>query len=110
MPWPVSRVDQVFSANTAHILSWSQVQSLFHGVGEVLRSGGHFALYGPFCYGGRHTAQSNARFDEWLKARDPVSGVRDFHDLNHLAEQAGLVLVRDFAMPVNNRTLVWRRS
>jgi len=108
--WPMSRADAVYSANTAHIMSWAQVECLFAGVGRVLSSGGSFCLYGPFNYGGRFTSESNARFDAWLKARDPLSGVRDFEALEKLAEAAGLRLLNDFPMPANNRTLVWRRD
>jgi hypothetical protein len=44
-----------------------------------------------------------------LRARDPLSGVRDLDDLTGIADAAGLALERDIAMPVNNRTLVWRK-
>jgi len=108
--WPVNNADAVYSANTAHIMSWAQVECLFAGVGRVLSAGGVFCLYGPFNYGGRFTSESNARFDAWLKARDPLSGVRDFEALEKLAEAAGLRLLHDFEMPANNRTLVWRRD
>lgn len=108
--WPVGRVDAVFSANTAHIMSWRCVQSMFAGIGCVLDPGGVFTLYGPFSYRGRHTSESNARFDAWIRARDPAAGVRDFEALDALAGTAGLVLEADVEMPVNNRTLVWRKA
>ncbi len=108
--WGPETYDGVFSANTAHILDWFGVSALFQGVGRVLEPGGVFALYGPFSYGGEHTSESNARFDAFLKSRDPGSGVRDLDDLRPVAASAGLALERDFAMPANNRTLVWRRS
>lgn len=108
-PWPVSAVDAVFSANTAHIMAMAAVEDMFAGVGRVLGPGGVFALYGPFSYGGRHTSDSNVRFDQWLRERDPAMGIRDFDDLERLAAAAGLTLLRDYEMPVNNRTLVWRR-
>ncbi|MCG6943308.1 MAG: class I SAM-dependent methyltransferase [Thiohalocapsa sp.] len=101
--------DAVYSANTAHIMSLAQVEHMFAGVGAALPSGAPFALYGPFSYGGRHTSQSNANFDRWLRARAPLSGVRDLDDLTRMAEAAGLALADDIAMPVNNRTLIWRR-
>ena len=69
---------------------------------------GVFAPYGPLNYEGHYTSESNARFDRWLKARDPKSGIRDFETLDALAREGGLELVRDHKMPVNNRTLVWR--
>lgn len=108
--WPDERFDGVFSANTAHIMSEPEVAALFRGVGRILGSGGCFALYGPFKYGGRHTSDSNARFDDWLRGRDPRMGVRDVEDLRRLAEDSGLALLADHPMPVNNRTLIWRRQ
>jgi cyclopropane fatty-acyl-phospholipid synthase-like methyltransferase len=108
--WPEGPYDAVFSANTAHIMSPDAVAAMFRGVGGVLREGGDFLLYGPFCYGGKHTAPSNVEFDRWLKARDPGMGVRDVEWLSELAESAGMVLLEDIAMPANNRVLVWRRN
>ena len=107
--WPGGRYDAVFSANTLHIMSWPEVEKFFEGVGAVLATGGVLAVYGPFNYNGAFTSDSNARFDAWLKARDPASGVRDFEAVDALAGAQGLVLQQDVAMPANNRTLVWRR-
>jgi cyclopropane fatty-acyl-phospholipid synthase-like methyltransferase len=109
-PWPPIEADAVFSANTAHILSWPQVERMFEGVARVLPRGGLFALYGPFHYGGRPTSQSNARFDAMLRARDPASGVRDFDHIDALARRCGLALLEDNAMPANNRLLVFKKE
>jgi SAM-dependent methyltransferase len=108
--WPVDGVDAVFSANTVHIMDWSSVEKMFTGIGRVLQIAGVFCLYGPFNYQGGYTSDSNARFDEWLKQRDPRSGIRDFEALNALAEQHGMTLHADHAMPANNRTLVWKKT
>ena len=108
-PWPVLGVDAVFSANTAHIMGWPAVQAMFRGVGDLLPADGLFLLYGPFNYGGAYTSDSNARFDQWLKGRDPESGIRDFEALERLAREAGMRLHDDYPMPANNRILCWRR-
>jgi hypothetical protein len=108
--WPETGADAVFSANTLHIMSWSEVRLFFAGVGRVLPADGVLAVYGPFNYGGRYSSQSNARFDRSLRSRDPHSGVRDFEAVDALAAEQKLVLERDVAMPANNRTLVWRRE
>lgn len=108
--WPRGRYDAVFSANTLHIMSWPEVRLFFAGVGAVLEPGGVLAVYGPFNYDGAYTSESNARFDSWLKMRDPASGVRDFEAVDALAREQGLVLTHDIAMPANNRTLAWRRQ
>jgi len=84
--WPDGPYDAVFSANTVHIMSWPEVECLFTGIGVILAAGGVFCLYGPFNYNGRYTSDSNAHFDEWLKVRDPLSGVRDFEALQEHRE------------------------
>lgn len=108
--WPTMRVDAVFSANTAHIMHWNEVEALFAGVGRLLNPGGKFTLYGPFNYAGQYTSESNARFDQWLKNRDRGSGIRDFEALDELAQMAGMQLAGDFQMPENNRILYWLKT
>ena len=110
LPWTVSPVDGVFTANTVHIIHWHSVLNLIRGVGAVLRDGGVFCLYGPFNYNGQYTSDSNAMFDQWLKQRDPGSGIRDFEAVDVLARSHGLTLHDDHTMPANNRLLVWRRT
>jgi len=107
--WPAIDADAVFSANTCHIMSWPQVERMFQGIGR-LRSLKTVCLYGPFNYGGRHTSESNARFDAMLRGRDPASGLRDFEAIAALAARNGLTLQEDNAMPANNRLLVFRKS
>jgi len=113
-PWPAPVVDgefdAVFTANTLHIMSWTSVESFFDGLGLVLNAGGVLCVYGPFRYGRAFTTPSNERFDQMLKARDPLSGVRDFEAVNALARDQGLELLADHAMPANNQLLVWRRA
>lgn len=108
--WPSVSVDAIFSANTAHIMSLDEVSIMFAGIGQILKQGGVFCLYGPFNYHGQPTSDSNAQFDIWLKTRDPHSGLRDFMELDVMAKRAGLGLLHDFEMPVNNRILVWQRK
>lgn len=105
-PWPAVDADAVYSANTCHILSWPQVERMFAGVGRIAPA--VLALYGPFKYHGRHTSDSNARFDAMLRSRDPASGIRDVEALKALGAAVGYLLDEDNAMPANNRLLVWR--
>jgi len=107
--WPEMAVDAVFSANTAHIMHWREVEAMFAGVGDLLPPGGVFLLYGPFNYKQAYTSESNERFDGWLKARDSHSGIRNFEDVDRLAQESGMVLCDDYAMPANNRILFWQK-
>lgn len=108
--WPAQGYDAVFSANTLHIMRWAAVVNCFQLIGRTLEPDGILVVYGPFNYGGDYTSDSNRRFDAWLKARDPASGIRDFEAVDALARAQGLRLARDVAMPANNRTLVWVRA
>ena len=87
-PWPQVEADAVFSANTCHIMSWPQVERMFAGIG-AMQTVQTFCLYGPFNYGGKHTSESNARFDAMLRTRDPASGLRDFEAICALATPDG---------------------
>ena len=106
--WPKQQYDAVFSANTVHIMSWQAVEKLFEHLPQVLNPGAIFCLYGPFNYNGQFTSESNARFDHWLKSQSAERGIRDFEQLNQLAHNASLTLLRDHEMPANNRILVWQ--
>jgi cyclopropane fatty-acyl-phospholipid synthase-like methyltransferase len=108
--WPATKFDTVFTANSLHIMGWPQVEAFFAGVGEVLDQNGLLIVYGPFNYGGEFTSESNRAFEQWLKDRDPVSGIRDIEAVDALARGIGLRLIGDNAMPANNRCLVWRRG
>lgn len=108
--WPVEKADGVFSANTIHIMSKPRVGCFFDGIEVVMRGGGTLCIYGPFNYGGGYTSDSNKKFDEWLKGRDPESGIKDFEWVNSLAERVGFALVKDHEMPVNNRLLEWKKT
>jgi cyclopropane fatty-acyl-phospholipid synthase-like methyltransferase len=108
--WPDIDVDAVFTANTLHIVSWPEVISIFERLGRLLPSGSVLAAYGPFRYDNSYTSESNAQFDLMLRSRNPSSGIRDFEALNELAAEHELICSGDWAMPANNRTLVWRKA
>jgi Protein of unknown function (DUF938) len=104
--WPCAGIDAVFTANTLHIMSWQQVEILFARFQTYLNPLAKVCIYGPFNYNGNYTSASNANFDEWLKNRDPLSGIRNFEAVMVLAESVGLRLLKDNPMPANNRLLV----
>jgi cyclopropane fatty-acyl-phospholipid synthase-like methyltransferase len=107
--WPVDQADYVFTANTAHIMSWPQVEAMFKGVGQRLVQKGLFCMYGPVNREGEFTSESNRAFDAMLRARDPVMGIRDDRALIALAQRCGLALVADESMPACNRLLIWSK-
>ncbi|BCN93499.1 hypothetical protein THMIRHAM_12840 [Thiomicrorhabdus immobilis] len=108
--WPNTRYDAVFSANSFHIMGEHNVEDFFKNVSKVLNDNALVLIYGPFNYNGQFTSDSNANFDIWLKNRNPQSGIKDFEWCDALANKAGLTLLDDFEMPMNNRILVWKKS
>ena len=107
--WPAAQYDAVYSANTLHIMSWQEVEQFFSRLPAVMADEALLIVYGPFNYGGRFTSDSNAEFDASLRAAVPHRGIRDFEAVDKLAQAAGLWLLKDHAMPANNRCLVWQR-
>lgn len=97
-----------YSANTAHIMSLSEVASMFKLLSKVLQSNGYFALYGPFSFGGKHTSSGNENFDAMLKQQSVSMGIRDKAKLDELAFEAGMEFHEQFNLPSNNCVLVWR--
>jgi hypothetical protein len=92
-----------------HIAPWQATVGLFRGAGTILPAGGLLVLYGPFMIDHRHTAPSNAAFDDTLRARNPAWGVRDLGDVTEVARANGLQLLEQVAMPANNLTVVFER-
>ena len=102
--------DAVYSANTAHIMSFAAVQKMFAYVGDTLRDGGVFCLYGPFRQNGEFNTPSNAAFDESLRGRNPSMGIRELEALDEEGALNGLLRQRLYAMPANNHIAVWTRT
>lgn len=108
--WPVNQVDAVFTANSAHIMSWDRVRDMFEGVNRVLKPGGSFLIYGPFNVNGNYSSDSNRDFDQFLKEQNPDSGIRDYDDMNRAAKHNGLSLVQRHEMPANNMLLAYEKN
>ena len=107
--WPVTQADVIVAINMIHIAPWAASEGLMAGAERLLPAGGVLFLYGPFREHGRHTAPSNAAFDESLRARNREWGVRDLDEVAALATQHGLALEERVAMPANNLSVVFRR-
>jgi len=103
-----SQYDAVFSANTAHIMSFAAVRKMFALVGQTLKHSGLFCLYGPFRVDNEFTTPSNQQFDASLRARDPSMGIRDLAALDKLGAASGLRRGGLYALPTNNMLVVWQ--
>lgn len=106
---PEMKWSGLFCANMIHIAPFEAASGLLAGAGRLLRAGGRLMLYGPFARDGV-IAESNQRFSEDLKRRDPRWGVRDLErDIAPLADAAGLDLEHVVEMPANNLSVILQR-
>jgi len=105
--WPVGQADAVFCANMIHIAPWEAAKGLMSGAARILPPGGPLCVYGPFISDDRPTAPSNTAFDAWLRARNPVWGIRRLETVRELAASHRLDLVEIIEMPANNLMLVF---
>lgn len=106
---PKLKFEIIYTANTFHIMNWKECKSIMKMFGGRLREGARVIIYGPFKYEGQFTSESNAEFDQTLKARDPMSGIRSFEDVNSNMAKNGFELTLDVDMPANNQLLVFTR-
>lgn len=115
MPEPLQNIDfesnpivAIVNINMIHIAPWSACLGLMAGARRILPPGGILYLYGPFKHGGRHTASSNAAFDESLRAQNSEWGVRDLDDVVAVAQEQHLSLVKTYTMPANNLSVIFQ--
>ena len=108
--WPCNSIDALFTANTLHIMSRDEVQIFFASLAVYLNARALICIYGPFNYNGDYTSDSNALFDQWLKSQNTLSGIKDYEEIMFLAATVGIELVKDVAMPANNRLLVLQNN
>jgi SAM-dependent methyltransferase len=103
-------VDAVVCINMIHISPWESTLGLIAGAGRVVRPGGVLFLYGPYRVDGAPTTDSNARFEEWLKERDPRNGLRDIETVTQLAIDAGFTPEACVSMPADNFSVIFRKG
>lgn len=109
LPWLFLRAQAILCINMIHISPWEATQGLMRGASDTLKSGEVLYTYGPYRLNGRHTADSNAAFDQWLKNRDPRFGIRDLEEVGAEAARNALDLTETIPMPANNFSLVFRK-
>ncbi len=106
----VPPIHAIVNINMIHIAPWSACLGLMAGANRILPSGGILYLYGPYKQGGKHTAPSNAAFDDSLRAQNSEWGVRNLEDVVAAANEQNLTLLSTHQMPANNLSVVFQRG
>jgi len=111
--WPdakTNRYDVVFAINLFHVAPIAIAESVAQIAARVLNQTGFLAIYGPFKVDGNYTAPSNEAFDRELRAANaPEWGLKDVRDVEKAANEHGIVLAQQLALPANNFMLVFGR-
>lgn len=108
-PWPVGSFDAIYSANTAHIMQKTEVETMMSLIAEKLPPGGIFCQYGPFTESGEFSSESNMSFHRRLVSQG-YGGYRDIDELQSWVVDQGLILMEKINMPANNLMLVWNKK
>ncbi|WP_353929612.1 DUF938 domain-containing protein [Okeanomitos corallinicola TIOX110] len=115
--WPVEKeqitdspITAIININMIHISPWSACLGLMSGARRILPADGILYLYGPYKQNGKHTAPSNADFDDSLRSQNPEWGVRNLEDVIEVAKTESLTLHKIYQMPANNLSVVFKRD
>lgn len=100
----------IANINMIHIAPWSACLGLLAGASRILPPDGILYLYGPYKQNGRHTAESNAAFDQGLRSQNPAWGVRNLEDVIEAAHLQQLKLLKTVSMPANNLSVIFQRN
>ncbi|XP_077184203.1 methyltransferase-like 26 B [Paroedura picta] len=100
--------DFIVIINLLHMTE-SDLEGMFKGIGQLLKTGGICLVYGPFAMNGIILPECNVQLDETLQARNPEWGLRDVEELRQLANTNALWLERMVAMPEYTHCLIFRR-
>ncbi|XP_055713527.1 methyltransferase-like 26 [Phlebotomus papatasi] len=102
-------IDYIININMIHITPIETTEGLFRNSSKLLRAGGLLITYGPFGENGVISPESNVNFDRMLRSQDPRWGIKDLLALEKLASNFRINLVRQYAMPSNNRCVIWQK-
>ena len=110
----LSKISEPYNAilniNMIHIAPWDACLGLFHLAKEVISKDGFVYIYGPFKVGGSHISDSNDRFDVSLRTQNSDWGIRNLEDVAKTANDNGFFCYYVHDMPVNNKSIIFRKK
>ena len=106
-PWQLPELFRVelkviVAINLIHIAPWNCCKSLVKQASDTLPIGGRLIFYGPYRRNGFHTSLSNEYFDQSLRERNPLWGVRDLEAVEKVCFDADLTSMDVQELPANN--------
>ena len=115
VPWHlptqlVNSLQGVVAINMIHVAKWNCTIELFKGAGKLLKEGDFLFLYGPFKIGNKHISKSNYFFDNSIKAKNDLWGIRNIEEVSEEAKKNSFSQKYTIRMPANNFSLIYRKD
>ena len=92
-----------------HITQWNCTESLFRGSRKLLNNGNFLILYGPFKIANKHISQSNYFFDNSIKAKNSLWGIRNLEEVSYEAKKNSFCQQNIIMMPANNFSIIYKK-
>ena len=115
VPWHlptqlVNSLQGVVAINMIHVAKWNCTIELFKGAGKLLKEGDFLFLYGPFKIGNKHISKSNYFFDNSIRAKNDLWGIRNIEEVSEEAKKNSFSKKNTIRMPSNNFSLIYRKD
>jgi hypothetical protein len=107
--FPNQKFQAAYASQVLHTMAWKQAKTLFKLLGNRLRKGSPVLFYGPFKYAGVLATPQEEAFDQALKAKEPLHGIRAFEDVNKAMAKAGFALKKDYTLSDGQHVLAFER-
>ena len=114
IPWKISlnlenSLQGIVSINMIHVAQWTCTEALFRESGKLLKMRQFLILYGPFKIGNKHTSQSNYFFDNSIKIKNNLWGIRNLDEVSYEGKKNGFFEEDIISMPANNFLIIYRK-
>ena len=83
--------------------------ALFRESGKLLNKGQFLILYGPFKIFNKHISESNYFFDNSLKKRNDLWGIKNLEEVCDESKKNGFSQEDIIRMPANNFLIIYRK-
>ena len=114
VPWHlptqlVNSLQGIVSINMIHVAKWNCTIELFKGAGKLLKEGRFLILYGPFKIGNKHISKSNYFFDNSIRAKNDLWGIRNIEEVSVEAKKNCFCQKNIIRMPANNFSIIYKK-
>ena len=114
VPWHlptqlVNSLQGIVSINMIHVAKWNCTIELFKGAGKLLKKGQFLMLYGPFKIGNKHISKSNYFFDNSIRAKNDLWGIRNIEEVSEEAKKNSFCQKNIIRMPANNFSIIYKK-